>query len=63
MSFGNQVDKTILKFYQDVQEVFICEIDPKGYNLKIENDFPHFYDQKLLYGSVIHTEKKKILNQ
>lgn len=63
LSYGDQLDRTISKFFQDVSEVYILEIDPTGYNLKVENGFPHFYDEKLLYSSVVNTELRKIKPQ
>lgn len=56
LSYKEQVQGTISLFFKGVKELYLLKIDPKGYTVKLENGFPHFYDSKLLYSSVLSVE-------
>jgi uncharacterized protein (DUF952 family) len=57
-SFKEQVEGTLKRFFSEVkEELFLSEVDPSGLNLKIENGFPHIYENSLLMKNVIKTTK------
>lgn len=56
LAFEDQIYTVINNHFKGIKDLFILEIDPKGYNIEIENDYPHFYNDKLVYSSVKSVE-------
>jgi uncharacterized protein (DUF952 family) len=42
-SFAHQVHATADRYYRNVPNLFVVEIDPADVQVKVENGFPHVY--------------------
>jgi uncharacterized protein (DUF952 family) len=57
-SYKEQVEGTLQKHFSQIkEELFLSEVDASNLNLKVENGFPHIYEDSLLMKNIIKTTK------